>query len=92
EQAAKLNQSFPYAGRVGIIITSPLRHAIRTALTALPSILDKRYFDPSSEYGVDNGASLVIDPLLQERSALACDTGSDLRCYSNIFVKSGGDE
>tara|TARA_R110002060_G_scaffold45159_2_gene56494 strand:+ start:1829 stop:2167 length:339 start_codon:yes stop_codon:yes gene_type:complete len=30
EQATKLDQSFPYAGRVGVIITSPLRRAIQT--------------------------------------------------------------
>lgn len=87
EQAAKLDQSFPYAGRVGIIITSPLRRAIQTALTAFPSILDKRYFDPSSGYGVENGASLVIDPLLQERSALACDTGSDRAVLGKAFPR-----
>ncbi|KAK0105955.1 hypothetical protein ONS95_004466 [Cadophora gregata] len=75
EQAAKLDQSFPYAGRVG------------TTLTAFPSILDKRYFDPSSGYGVENGASLVIDPLLQERSALACDTGSDRAILEKAFPR-----
>ncbi|KAI9894285.1 MAG: hypothetical protein M1814_004139 [Vezdaea aestivalis] len=87
EQAAKLDQSVPYAGRVGVIITSPLRRAIQTALTAFPSILDKRYFDPSSGYGVENGASLVIDPLLQERSALACDTGSDRAVLEKAFPR-----
>jgi broad specificity phosphatase PhoE len=77
EQAAELGKSFPYAGRVGVVITSPLRRAIQTALTAFSGILDKRYFDPISGEGVENGAILIIEPLLQERSALACDTGSD---------------
>lgn len=87
EQAAKLDQSFPYADHVGLIITSPLRRAIQTTLAAFPSILDKRYFDPSSGNGVENGASLVIDPLLQERSALACDTGSDRAVLAEAFPK-----
>lgn len=87
EEAAKLNQSFPYAGRVGVIITSPLRRAIQTALAAFRSILDKRYFDPSSGYGVENGAVIVIDPLLQERSALGCDTGSDRAVLETAFPR-----
>ena len=87
EQAAKLNQSFPNADRIGIIITSPLRRAIQTALTAFPSILDKQYFESNSGSGVENGASLVIDPLLQERSALGCDTGSDRAVLERDFPR-----
>jgi len=92
EQAAKLANSFPHGGRVGIIITSPLRRAIQTALTAFSSILDKRYFDPDSGYGVENGVSLVIDPLLQERSALGCDTGSDQAILQTAFPKLNFEE
>ncbi|KAH8600653.1 histidine phosphatase superfamily [Bisporella sp. PMI_857] len=85
EQAAKLDQTFPHSPRVGIIITSPLRRAIQTTLAAFPNVLDKRYFDPSSGYGIENGASLVIDPDLQERSALRCDTGSDRETLEKAF-------
>ncbi|EPE34463.1 Phosphoglycerate mutase-like protein [Glarea lozoyensis ATCC 20868] len=87
EQAAELGKSFPYAGRVGVVITSPLRRAIQTALTAFSGILDKQYFDSSSGQGVENGASLIIEPLLQERSALACDTGSDRAELEKAFPR-----
>lgn len=87
EQAAKLGSLIPRAEHVGIIITSPLRRAIQTALTAFPSVLDKSYFEPTSEQGVENGARLVIDPLLQERSALACDTGSERAILEKAFPR-----
>lgn len=85
EQAAKLIRSFPHTGLVGVVITSPLRRAIQTALAAFPKILDKRYFAPGSGLGVENGATLVLDPLLQERSALGCDTGSDQAVLQEAF-------
>lgn len=86
-QAAKLNHSFPYSQRVAVIVTSPLRRAIQTALTAFPSTLDQRYYDPSSGHGVENGARLVLDPLLQERSALNCDTGSERAELQAVFPR-----
>jgi broad specificity phosphatase PhoE len=87
QQAAQLVRTFPYSSRVGVILTSPLQRALQTTLAAFPHVLDKRYFDPSSGCGVENGAKLVIDPDLQERSALGCDTGSDRDALEKAFPR-----
>jgi broad specificity phosphatase PhoE len=87
DQATQLTQTFPHASEVGIILTSPLRRAIQTTLTAFPHVLDKRYFDRDSGHGIENGASLILDPDLQERSALPCDTGSTSQALEMAFPK-----
>lgn len=74
---------------MGVIITSPLKRAVQTTLTAFSHILDKRYFDPDSGYGVENGAVLFLEPDLQERSALPCDTGSPTRVLDAAFPRLG---
>lgn len=89
EQAAQLTQTFPHASQVGIILTSPLRRAIQTTLTAYPHVLDKRYFDQDSGHGIINGATLILDPELQERSALPCDTGSASQDLETAFPRLG---
>jgi broad specificity phosphatase PhoE len=77
QQADTLGRTFPYPGKVGLIITSLLRRTIQTTLLAFTNVLNKRYYVQGSERGVEGGAELRIDPNLQERSALPCDTGSD---------------
>jgi broad specificity phosphatase PhoE len=89
QQATRLGQSFPYGRQVGAIITSPLKRAIQTTLAAFPYILDKRYFDPDSGYGIESGAILFLDPDLQERSALPCDTGSASGALEAAFPRLG---
>ncbi|BCR92223.1 histidine phosphatase family protein [Aspergillus chevalieri] len=88
-QATGLGQLFPYAPQVGVIITSPLKRAVQTTLTAFPHILDKRYFDSESGHGVEDGAALFLDPDLQERSALPCDTGSPTKVLEAAFPRLG---
>jgi broad specificity phosphatase PhoE len=78
-QAAQLVSTFPYSDRIAVIITSPLRRAIQTSLTGFRHVLDKRYFDQASGFGVEHGIALTLEPGLQERSAMPCDTGSE-RC------------
>jgi broad specificity phosphatase PhoE len=85
QQATHLTQTFPYASQVGMILTSPLRRTIQTALAAFPHVLDKRYFDLDSGHGIENGATLILDPDLQERSALPCDTGSTSQALEVAF-------
>jgi broad specificity phosphatase PhoE len=87
EQAAKLEQTFPHSAHIGLVVTSPLKRALQTALSGFSHILDKRYYDSSSKLGVEGGAELIIDPGLQERSALPCDTGSDQDVLSEIFPR-----
>ncbi|KAJ6187760.1 hypothetical protein N7519_002668 [Penicillium mononematosum] len=89
EQATRLAQTFPHAPQVGVILTSPLRRTIQTTLAAFPHVLNKRYFDQDSEHGIENGATLILDPNLQERSALPCDTGSTSPALEKDFPGLG---
>ncbi|CAI7651780.1 unnamed protein product [Penicillium pancosmium] len=52
-------------------------------------VLDKRYFDQVSGHGIENGAILILDPDLQERSALPCDTGSISPALEKAFPGLG---
>ncbi|KAI9926527.1 hypothetical protein MW887_004295 [Aspergillus wentii] len=89
EQAKGLIQTFPHASQVGIILTSPLRRAIQTTIAAFPHVLDKGYFPSDSGHGIDNGARLALDPDLQERSELPCDTGSPAEALELDFPRLG---
>jgi len=77
QQAQNLGNVFPYSDNVGLVISSPLRRAIQTTLLAFINVLDKIYYEDSTGKGIKGGAKLVLDPDLQERSALPCDSGSD---------------
>lgn len=85
QQADTLGRTFPYPEKVSLIITSPLRRTIQTTLLAFTNVLHKRYYVEGSEHGVEGGAELLIDPDLQERSALPCDTGSDQPALEIVF-------
>lgn len=85
EQAEILCRTFPYSDRVGLVVTSPLRRTIQTTLLAFANVLDKSYYDEGTGKGIDGGAELVLDPDLQERSSLPCDTGSDRRALEIAF-------
>jgi broad specificity phosphatase PhoE len=84
-QASQLISKFPNPERIAVILSSPLRRAIQTSLAGFPHVLEKRYFDPSSEFGVENGLELTLEPDLQERSALPCDTGSERHVLEKDF-------
>ncbi|KAH8907555.1 phosphoglycerate mutase [Coniochaeta sp. PMI_546] len=73
-QAAALGKSFPASASVAAVFTSPLTRTIETTLEAFAHILDRQAV---GDDGIVGGARLVLDPDLQERSALPCDTGSD---------------
>ncbi|KAH8696896.1 histidine phosphatase superfamily [Phaeosphaeriaceae sp. PMI808] len=85
-QAAQLVSTFPHPERIAVIISSPLRRAIQTSLAAFPQVLNKRYFDPNSGLGAENGVELILEPDLQERSALPCDTGSERYALEKQFL------
>jgi broad specificity phosphatase PhoE len=86
-QAENLGKIYPDHERVAIIVSSPLRRTIQTALVAFPQTLDKRYYD-EGKGGVVGGAELVLWPDVQECSALPCDTGSDTSILSAEFPNS----
>lgn len=85
-QAAQLVNTFPNPERIAVVISSPLRRAIQTSLAGFPHVLDKRYFDQTSGHGVEQGITLTLEPGLQERSALPCDTGSERQELGKAFL------
>ncbi|KAM0704279.1 hypothetical protein Q7P35_008512 [Cladosporium inversicolor] len=85
EQASSISQKLPSARNVATIISSPLRRALQSTLAGFSSVLDKQYFDESSGQGADGGATLSLDPDLQERSDLPCDTGSSASELAKAF-------
>jgi broad specificity phosphatase PhoE len=77
QQAQLLGPTFPYSNQVGLIITSTLRRTVQTAILSFSKVLGKRYYAKDSENGIEGSVELLLDPDLQERSALPCDAGSD---------------
>jgi broad specificity phosphatase PhoE len=65
EQARGLIPKFPELANVQLIVSSPLRRTIQTALLAFPSQLKR-------------GLHIVALPEVQEVSDMNCDTGSDI--------------
>ncbi|KAL4804471.1 histidine phosphatase superfamily [Aspergillus unguis] len=66
EQCTQLRDSFPYHKNIDLIVASPLR---RTMYTALQS------FEPV--FKANPNLKLILLPDIQETSDVACDTGSD---------------
>jgi broad specificity phosphatase PhoE len=58
---------------------------VQTTLAAFPHILDNSNYIDGSSVGIDDGAKLIVDPDLQERSDLPCDTGSDRTTLETTF-------
>jgi broad specificity phosphatase PhoE len=86
EQAGQLVHKFTRSSSIGVIITSPLTRAVQTTLAGFPHVLDQRNFTPGSTAGgIEGGARLIIDPDLQERSELPCDTGSERAVLETAF-------
>ncbi|CAM1507477.1 Fc.00g071180.m01.CDS01 [Cosmosporella sp. VM-42] len=83
-QASALGESFPSLASVTIVMTSPLTRALETTLAAFSHVLDKQFV---GDDGINAGAHLVLDPDLQERSDLPCDTGSDRATLEEKFPK-----
>ncbi|KAK4223299.1 histidine phosphatase superfamily, clade-1 [Podospora fimiseda] len=76
-QATALRTTFPALSSIGLIISSPLTRTIETTIAA---------FDPIISSGQ---AKLILDPLLQERSDLPCDIGSELSDLKERFPGLG---
>ncbi|KAH6622565.1 histidine phosphatase superfamily [Chaetomium tenue] len=74
-QASSLASSFPALSSIAIVLTSPLTRAIETTIAGFGAIVDTNLGGETG--GTDGGARLVLDPDLQERSDLPCDTGSN---------------
>ncbi|KAJ9319088.1 hypothetical protein DTO271D3_676 [Paecilomyces variotii] len=85
EQSKTLNQTFPYKQDVGLIITSPLRRTLHTAIEGFRDIIDQQAFIQGSDEGIPNGAPLLLDPELQAHSDRPCDTGSEIKVLQASF-------
>ena len=75
-QASTLIEDFPHKASIAVVLTSPLTRTLQTTTTGFPQVLRK---------DAAGGAQLIIDPDLQERSDLPCDTGSGLAELNKAF-------
>jgi len=66
EQCRTLSKNFPYNCDVDLVVASPLKRTIYTALYSFPDPIQKRHL------------KVIGLPELQETSDLPCDTGSDV--------------
>jgi broad specificity phosphatase PhoE len=85
QEAKKLGENFPRKDQVGIILTSPLKRAIETALDAFSPILDKSSPRPIYIEGIEHGAQFIIYPEVQPVANLPSDIGSDQECLNMDF-------
>ena len=92
-QAAALRTTFPALESVGLIISSPLTRTIETTLAAFGNIIannnNNKNNNNNNGQGGEKGVKLILDPNLQERSDLPCDTGSDLAVLEERFPGLG---
>ncbi|KAH8664389.1 histidine phosphatase superfamily [Xylariales sp. PMI_506] len=80
-QAQALCRDFPYKDRVGLVVVSPLRRTLHTALEGMRDVVDRRYYVPDGAEqeqpgGVLPSAEMLLEPDLQAHSDRPCDTGS----------------
>ncbi|KAG9662669.1 phosphoglycerate mutase family protein, partial [Aureobasidium melanogenum] len=64
-QCHDLNVSFAHHDSVALIVSSPLRRALQTAVHAFAPALQR------------DGVKIVLQPMAQEMNAYACDIGTD---------------
>ncbi|KAK4067208.1 hypothetical protein Purlil1_13906 [Purpureocillium lilacinum] len=81
-QAGILATTFPDLSSVAIVLTSPLLRALQTALAGFSHIIAGHGVEDSPQ--VDR-VKLLIDPDLEEKSDLPCDTGSDRATLAAAF-------
>ncbi|KAK3988944.1 phosphoglycerate mutase-like protein [Cladorrhinum sp. PSN332] len=79
--ALRTTRAFPASDSIGLILSSPLTRTIETTLAAFGETIAKN----------DRATKLVFEPLLQERSDLPCDTGSELSVLQERFPGLGFD-
>ncbi|KAI9741313.1 MAG: hypothetical protein M1834_003030 [Cirrosporium novae-zelandiae] len=76
DQCRALAENFPHLGDVGLVVASPLRRALYTAILAFEPVIAR-------------GVKVVALPELQETSNAICDTGSDLLALKQELEKKG---
>ena len=68
EQCVTLRETFPYHDKICLLIASPLRRTIYTAIRSFPPSLANGHCQPS----------IIALPEIQETSDFLCDTGTDV--------------
>lgn len=82
QQSKQLCEDFPYHDDVGLVITSPLRRTLQTALIGFSKCLDAKNYHSSANAScagstaLPRGAELSLEPEIQAHSSRPCDTGS----------------
>ena len=76
EQCRKLRETFPYHSKVDLVVSSPLRRAIYTALQGFAPVFKSKVVKDSHDHE-GKSALLIVHPDLQETGEVPCDTGLD---------------
>lgn len=77
EECRNLSERFPYHSSIDLIVSSPLRRALHTALCS---------FQPA----IARGIKIVALPELQETSDIVCDEGSEKSDLEREFADAKG--
>ncbi|KAL4921999.1 histidine phosphatase superfamily [Aspergillus aurantiobrunneus] len=87
-QSEELSENFPFNHSVGLVVTSPLRRTLQTALIDFQQCLDQRYYGikEHSGSGRQSRAQLSVEPDLQAHSLRPCDTGSYVGILRSEFL------
>lgn len=75
-QASALSETFPNTASIAAVLTSPLTRTLQTTIAGFPQVFRK---------DLAGGVQFIIDPDLQERSDLPCDTGSRRSTLEEAF-------
>ncbi|OJJ30426.1 hypothetical protein ASPWEDRAFT_55015 [Aspergillus wentii DTO 134E9] len=81
-QSEQLCRDFPYHDSVGLVIASPLKRTLQTAVVGFAKCIDGKY----TNTGVQNGARFSLEADVQAHSARPCDTGSDISVLREEFL------
>ncbi|KAL4734521.1 histidine phosphatase superfamily [Aspergillus similis] len=84
EQATLLNRNFPFKNEVGLVIASPLRRTIQTALLGMRDTIDTGYYTDGTG-GARDGAAFLLQADIQAHSDRRCDTGSTASILRSEF-------
>lgn len=74
QQCKDLSESFPYMADVDLVVASPLKRTVYTALYSFPKPIESKHL------------KVIVLPELQETSDLPCDTGSDVAEVEREFA------
>lgn len=74
QECELLSKTFPYTDSIDLIVASPLKRTIYTALESFSDVIAKK------------NLTIVALPEMQETSDLPCDTGSDVEDLKKEFA------